>query len=60
MEKIEPLMTLMEVCEWLRIDNQVIRKLAREKKIPGRKIGKAWRFDREELKRWVQAQTVWR
>jgi excisionase family DNA binding protein len=50
---LTPLMTLEEVCEWLQIDNQTIRRLARIGQIPGLKIGKAWRFNREELAKWV-------
>jgi excisionase family DNA binding protein len=54
MDTTIPLMTLEEVCDWLQIDSQVIRRLARDGKIPGVKIGKSWRFDREELQKWIK------
>jgi excisionase family DNA binding protein len=54
--ELRPLMTLQEVCVWLKYTEQTVKKLAQKGKIPGRKIGKSWRFDREELAKWVQEQ----
>jgi excisionase family DNA binding protein len=49
-------MTLPEVCAWLRMSEQVVKKLCREGKIPAVKIGKFWRFNVEELSEWVKSQ----
>jgi excisionase family DNA binding protein len=37
-------MTLEEVAEYLRLKPQTIYTWAQEKKIPGAKLGKEWRF----------------
>ena len=37
---------------------QTVRRLARKKKLPGFKVGQSWRFRREVLEDWMQAQ--WR
>jgi excisionase family DNA binding protein len=54
--ELNSLMTLAEVCAWLRMSEQVVKKLCREGKIPAVKIGKFWRFNVEELSGWVKSQ----
>jgi len=54
--ELDNLMTLPEVCAWLRMSGQVVKKLCREGKIPAVKIGKFWRFNVEELSEWVKSQ----
>ena len=54
--ELDNLMTLPEVCAWLRMSEQVVKKLCREGKIPAVKIGKFWRFNVEELSEWVKSQ----
>ena len=54
--ELNNLMTLPEVCAWLRMSEQVVKKLCREGKIPAVKIGKFWRFNVEELSEWVKSQ----
>jgi excisionase family DNA binding protein len=49
-------MTLPEVCTWLQMSEQVVKKLCRAGKIPAVKIGKSWRFNVEELTEWVRSQ----
>jgi excisionase family DNA binding protein len=55
-ERISPLMTVKDAASWLQMNEQTIKKLCREGKIPCFKIGKNWRFDREELSEWVKSQ----
>jgi excisionase family DNA binding protein len=47
------IMTVREVSDYLRIGESTVYRLANEGKLPGRKIGGAWRFSRKELDRWV-------
>lgn len=47
------IMTIREVSEYLRMGESTVYRLANEGKLPGRKIGGAWRFSRNELDRWV-------
>lgn len=42
----------------LGVHIQTLRKLARQKKIPAFKLGRDWRFWREALVRWADAQHV--
>ena len=41
--------TVEEVAEYLRIHPYTVRRLAREEKLPGFKVGGQWRFKRKEL-----------
>ena len=46
------IMTLEEVAEYLRLKPQTIYTWAQEKKIPGAKIGKEWRFKKSIIDEW--------
>jgi len=51
---MKDLLTLSEVSQFLKVPKSTIYKLARERRLPGHKVGKHWRFVREELEKWVQ------
>lgn len=42
-------MTLNEVSSYLRYTPKVIKRLAEEGVIPGKKLGKEWRFPRDQI-----------
>ena len=44
-----------EAAEYLRFSPYTIREKAREGEIPGRKIGKEWRFSRRALLEWLES-----
>ena len=52
------LLTLGEVSSFLKVPKSTIYKLARERRLPGHKVGKHWRFVREEIESWVQSAGV--
>ena len=47
-------MTLDEVCEYLRIPKSSLYRLAQNGRIPCRKVGKHWRFHREAIDDWLK------
>ncbi len=47
------IMTIEEAADYLKIGKRSIYKLAKEGKIPGKKILNKWRFEKESLRRWV-------
>ena len=47
------IMTTKELAKYLRLHQITICKHAAEGKIPGIRIGKAWRFDKEAIDRWI-------
>ena len=48
------LMTLSEVAEYLKIAKRTAYGWVKESKLPGFKMGGAWRFDRADMEKWVQ------
>lgn len=46
----EPLWTVEDVAGYLRLRAETVRTMARANKIPGLKVGKAWRFKASEIK----------
>ena len=47
------ILTTKELAKYLRLHEITICKHAAEGKIPGIRIGSAWRFDKEAIDRWI-------
>lgn len=45
-------LTAGEVARWLRVPKSTLYKLYQERKIPAKKVGRHWRFDREAIRGW--------
>jgi len=51
------IMTVKEVADYLKITEKTAYRLAAEGKIPGFKVGGAWRFRQTEIDKWIDAQS---
>jgi excisionase family DNA binding protein len=49
-------MSIFEAAEYLGISAFSLRKLARERRIPSGKIGRLWRFRKEDLDAFLRDQ----
>ncbi|MEA2079489.1 MAG: helix-turn-helix domain-containing protein [Pseudomonadota bacterium] len=49
------ILTVNEAAELLKVQPATIRRLAREEKIPAKKVGKSWRFIKQSLLTWLQS-----
>lgn len=47
-----PIMTLEEVAAFLKVSEQTVYELARSGNLPGRKVGREWRFFKPALINW--------
>lgn len=47
------IMTVREVADYLKINDKTAYKLVAEGKIPGFKVGGAWRFKKSEIDAWI-------
>ena len=45
--------TVDEVAHALKLHPYTIRRLSRERKIPAFKFGGQWRFNKEEIQKWM-------
>ena len=52
----EQIMTLREVAKYLGLHAMTVYKLTREGRVPAAKIGGQWRFKRDVLDQWLEAQ----
>lgn len=52
----DQILTLQEVAEYLKLAEKTAYRLAAEGKLPGFKVGGAWRFKREDLEAWIEKQ----
>ncbi len=48
-----PILTTQDVADLMSMNVQEVRRLVREGRIPARRIGKAYRFFRDELVIWL-------
>lgn len=53
-ESMTLLFTAEEAAKYLRLHVKSIYRLARDGKIPGRKVGGSWRFHRDALDLWIK------
>jgi len=51
----EPLLTTAAVARWLGVSTRAICLWAECKEIPAIKVGRQWRFRREEIAKWLQS-----
>jgi excisionase family DNA binding protein len=52
----DTIMTVKEVSGYLKLAESTVYKLVQEGKLPGRKIGGAWRFSRQGLDAWIREE----
>jgi excisionase family DNA binding protein len=53
----DEILTIREVAELLKINEKTAYKLAAEGKLPGFRVGGAWRFKRSTINAWIDAQS---
>ncbi len=53
----EPLWTVEDVANYLRLKQETVRLMARANKIPAIKVGKVWRFKASEIKEMLNPGT---
>ena len=53
----DEILTLKEVAQYLKLAEKTAYRLAAEGKLPGFKVGGSWRFKREEIEKWIAAQS---
>lgn len=49
-------LTAEEVAEYLRLPLSTVYKLVQDKRLPGFKVGKHWRFRKETIFQWTKDQ----
>jgi len=53
---MENWLTLEQISEYLQISTSSTYKMAQAGRIPAYKVGRQWRFKKEEIDRWVEKQ----
>ena len=48
------IMTVKDLAQYLKIAEKTAYRFALEGKIPGFKVGSAWRFRRKEIDEWIE------
>jgi len=56
-EVVSPILTTAEVARYLRVHPSTIYRLLKSKELPAFKVGSDWRFNREQIDKFVSAST---
>jgi len=51
-------LTAEEVAEYLRLPLSTVYKLVQDKRLPGFKVGKHWRFRKDTIQKWIKEQEI--
>ena len=46
-------LTVRELAAYLRVHQTTVYRMLREQKLPAFRVGADWRFEREEIERWM-------
>ena len=46
-------LTIEELCAYLKVPRSTLYKVVREGKVPSQKVGRHWRFRKEGIDRWL-------
>jgi excisionase family DNA binding protein len=46
---------LESLTTYLKMPKSTLYRLVQGKKLPGHKVGRSWRFDRDEIDRWIKS-----
>ncbi|MFT6072965.1 MAG: excisionase family DNA binding protein [Dasania sp.] len=52
----DEILTISELCAYLKLAEKTAYRLVSEGKIPGFKVGGSWRFRKLEIDRWIEKQ----
>lgn len=52
----DDILTVKELADYLKIAEKTAYRFATEGKVPGFKVGSAWRFRKCEIERWISEQ----
>ena len=53
----DDIITVKELADYLKIAEKTAYRFASEGKVPGFKVGSAWRFKKEEIDAWIKRQS---
>ena len=53
----DDIMTVKELADYLKIAEKTAYRFASEGKVPGFKVGSAWRFKKTEVDAWIKKQS---
>ncbi len=48
------LMTIEDVADYMQVSRFTVYRLAKDRSIPATKIGRQWRFQKEEIDQWMR------
>jgi excisionase family DNA binding protein len=57
-EEADVVMTSVEAAEYLKMHVKTVCRLAKEKKIPAKKVGSEWRFLKSVLDKWLAQEVI--
>lgn len=57
-KEVEPAMTVRDVAVMLNVDEKTIYRLVTKGELPGFKVLGSWRFQKSDLRAWIEARKI--
>ena len=58
MDMVSEFLTAEEIADFLRLPLSTVYKLVQDKRLPGFKVGKHWRFRKDAIHEWIKRQEL--
>jgi excisionase family DNA binding protein len=53
-DDLPDVLTVKQAADYLRLNFNTVKRLLSQGKLPGRKVGRQWRIDKDDLKRYLE------
>jgi excisionase family DNA binding protein len=50
------ILTMEQAADLLQVSVRTLQRMVKTGDVPGRRVGRQWRFDRDQLKEWVRGE----
>ena len=56
MTDLPEILTMQQAAEYLQVSVRTLQRMVAAAEVPGRQVGRQWRFERSQLREWVRGE----
>ena len=56
MNDLPEILTMQQAAEYLQVSVRTLQRMVATGEVPGRQVGRQWRFDQAQLREWVRGE----
>ena len=58
MNDLPEILTMQQAAEYLQVSVRTLQRMVATGEVPGRQVGRQWRFDQAQLREWVRGEGI--